>query len=564
MSSRLASPRRPLTVLLTLALVGLITLGGTRSTGRAQVDAGAPSGTQVIAQGVVPFTGEAIDWRVYDLEADPGAPREPFAAATGFTLADTGALLVTDDNTGRRTLLGPGEATVSLDGDLLRIETASEEPVGYTRIVLLPDEFQDQPGGEATFESDAFEPGAVSRDVDLLRGTLDEGEEIELPAGALPSLVLVTDGDLSVTSRGGDEEPATLSTGDATTLTEDATLSAEGDGPVTFVAAVVGSQVAESGAVVTDPDTDSGDATPEPDESGNGDGVAGGPGSLTLSIELCPLGGVAAGCDVQSDAALIELTGAPLGDSGIVSTEGGVTDEGYVTFNDLPLGEYTLQILDLVAPGDVVVTGDAVTPTDDPLVYIVTIDETTQDAIISIQVLPITGEAELVVNYYRCPASLPIEEAAEWFCAPDTGGGWSVSLSGSGFGGELTSADAPASDFGLVFPGLPLGTYSLILTSVPEDVMAVGVRPGVVAEGPIRIELDGSVASVTVAYFGITAGEPLEPSGDSDEDGLADNYETDVYGTDPASPDTDGDGSPDGKEVTDGTNPFDPASAAAG
>jgi hypothetical protein len=45
---------------------------------------------------------------------------------------------------------------------------------------------------------------------------------------------------------------------------------------------------------------------------------------------------------------------------------------------------------------------------------------------------------------------------------------------------------------------------------------------------------------------------------DRDSDGLFDADETNVYGTNPDVADTDGDGSDDGQEVFDGTNPLDP------
>jgi hypothetical protein len=61
--------------------------------------------------------------------------------------------------------------------------------------------------------------------------------------------------------------------------------------------------------------------------------------------------------------------------------------------------------------------------------------------------------------------------------------------------------------------------------------------------------------------------DPLDPDSipgadvsDSDADGLYDADETDVYGTDPFNPDSDGDGVDDGQEVFDGTDPLDPAS----
>lgn len=52
---------------------------------------------------------------------------------------------------------------------------------------------------------------------------------------------------------------------------------------------------------------------------------------------------------------------------------------------------------------------------------------------------------------------------------------------------------------------------------------------------------------------------PAERS-DMDNDGLFDDDETDVYGTNPAVADTDGDGPDDGQEVFDGTDPLDPNS----
>jgi len=45
---------------------------------------------------------------------------------------------------------------------------------------------------------------------------------------------------------------------------------------------------------------------------------------------------------------------------------------------------------------------------------------------------------------------------------------------------------------------------------------------------------------------------------DSDQDGLSDSAETQVYQTDPHKADTDGDGVPDGQEIVEGTNPLDP------
>jgi hypothetical protein len=65
---------------------------------------------------------------------------------------------------------------------------------------------------------------------------------------------------------------------------------------------------------------------------------------------------------------------------------------------------------------------------------------------------------------------------------------------------------------------------------------------------------------------GVLASRHLAPAAaqraDSDGDGLYDDDETDVYGTDPAVYDTDGDGFGDGEEIYYGSNPLDSNSAA--
>jgi thrombospondin type 3 repeat protein len=64
-------------------------------------------------------------------------------------------------------------------------------------------------------------------------------------------------------------------------------------------------------------------------------------------------------------------------------------------------------------------------------------------------------------------------------------------------------------------------------------------------------------ASVPIAVAGL----PTQQRPDRDGDGLFDNDETDVYGTDPDNPDSDGDGVDDGQEVFDGTDPATPPKA---
>jgi hypothetical protein len=137
--------------------------------------------------------------------------------------------------------------------------------------------------------------------------------------------------------------------------------------------------------------------------------------------------------------------------------------------------------------GELLIDGDVVADPARPGVYTLTVDADTPAPAVSISILPATGDGAITVGFYRCPASLPVEHAAVWYCDPDPAG-WDLTLSGSTVGGDLLLADAPASNDGAVFSGLPLdGVYALELTSVPEDVVTIGVRPGLLAEGPIRV-----------------------------------------------------------------------------
>ena len=553
-------PSSRLGILAALAIV-LALRGGLASGVRSQ-EAG-PVNVQVIAQGVVPFTGEALDWRVYDLEADPEAPREAFGAATGFTLAADGELLVTDEATGRRSLLSPGEAALSVDGDTIQIDAAGDEAAAYTRIALLPDAFTDAGGTEPAFVSEDFDSPTGDHDVSLVRGVLGEGEEASLPRSGSPTLLLVTGGEVAVTYGESDGETP-LAAGDALGVDGPVFVAQAGDEPAVFVAAVIGDRVADEDGFL--PGTDADDATPEasPEEDGDGGGSTDGTGTLSFAVEVCPLGGVAEGCEARSDVALIEVTSPELTDGPILSYDAAVADDGSVAFGGLPYGEYTFQVVDQAVPGELLVGGDVVADDARPGVFTLTVDAERPAPVVTISILPATGEGAIAVGFYRCPASLPVEQAAVWYCGADPTG-WDLTLSGTTIGGDLLLVDAPGTDDGAVFSGLPLdGLYALELTSVPEDVATVGVRPGLIAEGPVRVELSADAPERTVTYLGIVEGEILTPSGDADGDGLADNYETDVYGTDPDEENSDGDPIPDAKEVADGTNPLDAESFAQG
>lgn len=123
---------------------------------------------------------------------------------------------------------------------------------------------------------------------------------------------------------------------------------------------------------------------------------------------------------------------------------------------------------------------------------------------------------------------------------------------------------------------LPVGSY-WIETNLPGQQLTILQPDGaslpfpaeagtfdVVADRPrllVQVFLyDSEGTSVDSTPVTDAASGPAEERPDADGDGLYDDDETDVYGTDPDNPDTDGDGADDGQEVFDGSDPLDPSS----
>src|SRR5262245_21756316 len=85
-------------------------------------------------------------------------------------------------------------------------------------------------------------------------------------------------------------------------------------------------------------------------------------------------------------------------------------------------------------------------------------------------------------------------------------------------------------------------------------VVTVAKRPN--RRAALKLLAGGLVSAVMVRTGSSSSFVAQRP--DRDEDGLYDDDETDVYGTNPDNPDTDGDGIDDGQEVYDGTDPLTP------
>lgn len=250
-----SAPRRWRACVLVAAALAL-PVGGVAALRQAPADPSPATGdAKVIAQGVVPIGPGDIVWQVARGAAQTPANAAAVEAETGFLLAADGAILVEDD-AGSQLRLAAGEAGLS------------EAGVGQTRAALGSNatdfwalELIEAPGGggtgagDPTFTSSPFTGPGSRHDLDLVGATLDPGEILDVPAGALPSLLLVLSGSAEIAA--GEDESVSVGEGEALTVDGGFTVTGLEDGAELAVA-VVGPAVPRLGS--------GGAATPIPTE----------------------------------------------------------------------------------------------------------------------------------------------------------------------------------------------------------------------------------------------------------------------------------------------------------
>ena len=163
-------------------------------------------------------------------------------SSLGFVLADEAPILVSDEEAERLTLLGPGEAALTRPPAPLKVASLGEDGVAYYALDLVPAQDAGDADGEVLFASMAFPAPEGGRDLDLVRDVLDGDDEGELTSAESPLLLLATAGELEVRI-GGNAQAITLSAAEATSFAGDLSLSAQGDEPAGYVAAVIGAEV---------------------------------------------------------------------------------------------------------------------------------------------------------------------------------------------------------------------------------------------------------------------------------------------------------------------------------
>jgi hypothetical protein len=228
-----ALPRRRVALMVAALMIGLGPTKFATAYLQAPDEPSPASGTaQVIAQGVVDIHDGDLRWQITEGTAPPPANATESTSDLGFLIVDSGVLLAEDVASGEQHRLPAGEAMLTLRGaEQVRVALGSE-PALYRSLALVDADGTPPPDDNLPFASEPFPGPGARHDLDLLRDALGPTETMTIPAGAVPTLVLVLDGVAEVASEAGDV--FSLGEGEAVSLT----------GPVEVTAT-------ESGATVT-------------------------------------------------------------------------------------------------------------------------------------------------------------------------------------------------------------------------------------------------------------------------------------------------------------------------
>src|SRR5215218_9323243 len=129
----------------------------------------AGENTEVVAQGISTFTGGEMAWRLVEDTAEPIGEAAFEERALGFAVATEGTLLLTDDPSGARTLLAPGEAAFTLEGAEQARESLSDAATPYLRIGLVDAaEASNGNGDEVLFAGNGFTAPEGDYEVELV------------------------------------------------------------------------------------------------------------------------------------------------------------------------------------------------------------------------------------------------------------------------------------------------------------------------------------------------------------------------------------------------------------
>lgn len=293
-------------------------------------------------------------------------------------------------------------------------------------------------------------------------------------------------------------------------------------------------------------------------------------GSLTLAAYNCPVGMTAENlvgdaCDAISGDFGFTLTNAD-GSTVLTLDDATAASANIFTFENLPFDTYTVEETPIPEGyAEVLIPGMEVD--SDTGLFTVTITEDDADqtfSVFNIAAEAAAGPGSITAVIFDCPVGMTRDDFAGEACQESDQATTGFDLLLSASTGETLGLDQAEVNGNVVtWSGLEFGEYYVEETTLPEgytdayapNTTTSGLNPAAYQVIIAEADPDGEIAIYNLAPA------DAAPPADTDDDGLSDAVETDQYGTDPNTPDTDGDGRTDGDEVGPQTvisDPLDP------
>ena len=227
-------------------------------------DVSPESGTaQVVAQGVVNVGSGDLRWQVTDRVAELPGNADPVESEQGFVIVKSGVLLLEDTGTGNQYRLPAGEAALTgAQANQERVALGSDV-ASYHDVALVPADDSVPADETVIYASEPFPGPGARHDLDLMQDVLEAGGQWSVPAGSLPTLVLIDAGAADVATESGDV--VSLGAGEAASFAGQVIITAGAEGAGVSVVAVgpavpLLSEVAQS--VASTPTASGGVGTP--------------------------------------------------------------------------------------------------------------------------------------------------------------------------------------------------------------------------------------------------------------------------------------------------------------
>jgi hypothetical protein len=492
------------------ALIALV-----RPVAAQEADAGAASAagdhSEVIAQGVAAFAGGDMAWRLVEDTAEPVGEAAFEERALGFAVATENSLLLTDDPSGARTVLAPGEASFMLEGAAQARESLGDASTPYLRIGLVAaSEANNGNGDEVLFAGNGFTAPEGDHEVELIGVKLEHDESTSVES-EYEAFVLVTEGQVTVS------DGEVIEQGQATAVAGDVELQSE-DGAARVLVAVIGAEVPAAPAGPVE------ESTPIVEEETEETGT----GKIVVLNEVCPAG-------VTAEQALDTSEGDPCFGGAPVegmlvtavdeqgeSYQVGMGSNGTVALEGLPAGEY--QLIFSVPEGFGETVGfcggqdrsadlEVVSFTASSVVLDLPADRE-YDCITSTLELAeeVTTDGVLSATFYACPDGMTFDTLDPAQCEVITGG-FDFGFQASAFTPELHLGDAGFDGVTFDWSGLVVATdgetgvsYSPILYTYPDgyDAYAISTDGGEILlphAGGYLLTQDQSSFNLAVFFF---------------------------------------------------------------